>query len=352
MSSILVIALVMTVLVGCSSSETIKKEKTLKVGYIYINHPDESGWTYAHDQGRLYVEEETGVETMYIDWVPEAPESEDRMRELIDQGCNVIVATSFGYMDYVEKVAKEYPDVNFLHTGGYKTADNFGNYFGKMYLSRYQAGVIAATKSETGRLGYVAAFPYPEIIRGINGYTLGAKSVNPNIKVEVIWTNSWFDPGKETQAAKALIDKGADVLTQHLDSPATQIAAQDAGVFSCGYNRDMNDFAPEAHLISARWDWGPYIASQIEEMKAGTWTGSSYWGDDVVTVSELGKNAPEGSEELLKETRDKLYNTDFEVFKGPLKDHEGNLKVEDGVGMTDDELLNMEWFVEGVIPNL
>lgn len=335
---------------GCSSTESDE----FKVGYIYINLPEESGWTGAHDDARLYVEETLGIETMFIDSVPEAPESKDRMRELIDQGCNVIVATSFGYMDYVEEMAKEYPDVNFLHTGGYKTAENFGNFFGKIYNMRYISGAVAAMKSETGKIGYVAAFPYPELIRGINAFTLGAQSVNPDIEVKVTWINSWYDPAKETQAAESMISWGADVLTQHLDSPATQKAAEAAGVWSVGYNRDMNDYAPDAHLLSAVWNWGPYQVEQIKQMQEGTWVGSSFYGSefDIVQVTELGVNAPEGAQDKVDTLLSELAAGDLVVFEGPLYDHEGNLIVEDGVKMTDGELLEMEWFVQGVIPNL
>ena len=230
MSWTLVIALVMVTLVGCSSSETSKQGKALKVGYIYINHPDESGWTYAHDQGRLYVEEKTGVETMFIDWVPEAPESEDRMRELIDQGCNVIVATSFGYMDYVEKISAEFPEVKFFHCSGFKSTDNMANYFGRMYEARYLSGIVAGKKTESNKIGYVAAFPIPEVIRGINAFALGVQSVNPDATVEVVWTSTWYDPAKEKEAAVALLDKGVDIIAQHQDTAGPQQAAEEAGM--------------------------------------------------------------------------------------------------------------------------
>lgn len=343
---------------ACSGKETTngtdKDDNSLKIGYIYINHPDESGWTYSHDQGRLYVDEMEGVETMFIDSVPEAPESKDRIRELIDQGCDVIIATSFGYMDYVSEIAEEFPEINFLHTGGYKSADNFGNYFGKIYNARYIAGAVSAMKSETSKIGYVAAFPYPELIRGINAFTLGAQSIDPAIEIKVIWTNSWYDPAKETQAAESLITWGADVLTQHLDSPATQKAAQSAGVWSAGYNKNMDQYAPEAHLISAVWNWGPYIKSQIEQMQEGTWKGSSYYGFDyqIATVSPLGKNAPDGTQEKVDELMSQITEGNLVVFEGPIYDNKNHLIVKEGQSLSDGELLSMEWFVKGVIPSL
>jgi basic membrane protein A len=329
-----------------------KASEEVKVGFIYIGHVSDGGFTYSHDQGRQYLVEKLGVETKFVENVPEGPEAKDRMRELIDLGYNVIVANSYGYMDYMAELAAEYPDVKFLHCSGSRTSENMSNYFGRIYQARYLTGIAAGLKTETDKIGYVAAFPIPEVVRGINAFTLGVKSVNPEATVEVSWTNTWYDPIKERQAADALLDKGIDVLSQHQDTPQPLIAAEARGKWAVGYHSDMNAAAPNAHLVSAVWNWGPYYVEQVQAIIDGTWESGSYWegfNDNIVSITPLSENAPEGAQAKVDEMKAKIESGEFEVFQGPIKDQTGAVKVASGQKLTDVEMLSFNWFVEGVI---
>lgn len=359
-SLLLVLVMVIGIfLAGCSGSkpETAQeagkkaKEEKIKVGFVYVGPIGDGGWTYAHDQGRKYLEEKLGVETIYAESVPEGPESEKVLNDMIDQGADIIFATSFGFMDYVEKVAKEHPEVKFLHCSGYKMADNMSNYFGRIYQARYLSGIVAGLKTKSDILGYVAAYEIPEVIRGINAFTLGVRSVNPDAVVKVKWTHTWYDPAKEKEAAKALLDEGADVIAQHQDTAGPQQAAEERGVWSIGYNTDMKEMAPKAYMTAPIWNWGPYYVEQVKAVMDGTWQAESYWGsmkDGIVKLAPLTENAPAEAQEAVEKAKKEIMEGTEKIFVGPLKDQEGNLKVEDGVAMTDKELLSMDWFVAGV----
>lgn len=341
---------------GCAkeeaaASEEPAAEEALKVGFVYVGPIGDGGWTYAHNEGRLYLEEQLGVETLYTESVPEGPEVEKVMKDMIDQGATVIFATSFGFMDYVEKVAAEYPDVTFLHCSGYKSAENMNNYFGRIYQARYLSGIVAGLKTETDMIGYVAAFEIPEVIRGINAFTLGVQSVNPDAKVAVRWTHTWYDPATEKEAAKALLDEGADVIAQHQDTAGPQQAAEERGAFSIGYNTDMKAMAPKAYMTAPIWNWGPYYVSQVEKVMNGEWTNEGYWGgleDDIVQLAELTENAPAEAAAIVDEMTAKIVDGTFKVFEGPIYDQEGTLMVEEGSAMSDGDMLSMGWFVKGV----
>ncbi len=238
----------------------------------------------------------------------------------------MIFATSFGYMDYMLTVAEDNPDVKFFHCGGYKQADNAVNYLGRMYEARYLSGIVAALKTQTGKLGYVAAFEIPEVVRGINAFTLGARSIDPAITVEVIWTHDWNDPPREKEAAFALIDNDCDVIAQHQTAPANLQAAEARGVWGIGYHADMNAAAPEACLTSPYWNWTPYYLQEVQAVLDGTWTADNYWGgmdEDIVRLAELGKNAPAEAAAAVAEIEDLMRNGEFTVFKGPLNDNTG-----------------------------
>ena len=222
----------------------------MKVGFVYVSPIGDAGWSYAHDVGRQAVEAMDGVTTAYVESVPEGPDSERVMQNMARKDFKVIFATSFGYMDSMLKVAKRFPDVIFMHCSGFKLAPNMGNYFGRIYQARYLSGMVAGDMTKSNILGYVAAFPIPEVIRGINAFTLGAQAVNPEVQVRVVWTKTWYDPATEKEAAKSLLDVGADVIAQHQDSPGPQEAAQERGAYSIGYNSDMSAFAPKAPLPS------------------------------------------------------------------------------------------------------
>lgn len=333
-------------------TEAPKAEEAMTVGFIFVGPIGDGGYTFAHNEGRLFLEKETGVKTIFKESVPEGPEVKEVAKNMIDQGASVIIATSFGYMDYIEELSKEYPNVKFLHCSGYKTTDNMTNYFGRMYQARYLSGLVAGLKTTSGKIGYVAAFPIPEVIRGINAFTQGVRKANPAATVEVVWTSTWYDPAKEKDAAIALLDKGADVIAQHQDTAGPQQAAEERGAFSIGYNTDMTSVAPKAHMTAPIWNWGPYYVAQIKAVKAGTWTNAPYWGamsDDIVRLAPLTANAPEGAQALVDAEKAKILDGSWDVFVGPIKDQTGAVKVAEGSKMTDAEMLSFNWFVEGVI---
>jgi basic membrane protein A len=340
---------------GTEGDQPSGEEEDLTVGFIYVGPIGDGGYTYAHDQGRLYLEDNLNVNTIYKESVPETQEVEQEIRNMIDQGAKAIFATSFGYMDYVAKVSEDYPEVAFFHCSGYKTTDNLATYFGRIYQPRYLSGIVAGLKTETNNIGYVAAYPIPEVIRGINAFTLGVQSVNPDAVVRVKWTSTWYDPATEKEAAVALIDEGADIIAQHQDTTGPQQAAEERGVYSIGYNTDMAEMAPEAYMTAPIWNWGPYYVEQVQNVIDGNFQSHQYWGgmeDDVVKLAPLTELSPEGAEEAVEEAKEKILNDELIIFEGPIYDQEGNLKVEEGQQMTDEEMLNMMWFVEGIEGNI
>ena len=358
-----VVACSTMLLVGCGSTSTpnskedgkAKTETTsekLKVGFIYVGSATDGGYSQAHDNGRKYLEEKIpNVQAVIKESVPEGQEVEKVAADMVDQGCKVIFATSFGYMDYIEKVAKKYPDVKFFHCSGYKTADNMSTYFGREYQARYLTGIIAGMKSKNGKIGYVAAFSIPEVVRSVNAFTLGARSVNPNAVVKVTWTNTWYGPAKEKEAAVALLDQGVDVLGQYQDTTAAQQAAEERGVACIGSDMDMSAAAPKTNMTSAVWNWGPYYTQAVQSVIDGKFKSESYWGGidtGIVQISPLTKNAPEGAQAKIDEAKAKMSNKSWDVFTGPIKDQTGNVKVADGQKMSDKELLSFDWLVEGV----
>ena len=330
------------------------KAAPLKVGFIYVGSANDGGYSQAHDEGRKYLEEQLGdkVETIYKESVPESSECEKVINDMIDQGCTVIFATSFGHMDFVEKVSKEYPEVKFYHCSGFKSGPNFNNYFGAMEQARYLAGIVAGLKTETNKLGYVAAFEIPEVVRGINAYTLGAQSVNKDITVQVNWTHTWYDPAKEKEAAKALLDAGCDVLAQHQDTTATQQAAEEKGVWAIGYDLDTREAAPKAYLTAPLWHWGKYYAAEVQKVMDGTWKQENYYGDikdGLIELAPLTENAPEGAQAAVEKAQAAIVDGSLNVFAGPIKDQTGAVKVAEGSALTFEEMMSMDWFVQGVI---
>ena len=327
-------------------------DNQLKVGFIYVSPVGDAGWSWAHDQGRLEIEKLDGVKTSYVESVSEGPDSERVMLNMARKGYDIIFATSYGYMDSMLKVAKKFPDTVFMHCSGYKTAPNMGNYFGRMYQARYLSGIAAGSMTRSNIIGYVAAFPIPEVIRGINAFTLGVRSVNPEAKVRVVWTKTWYDPATEKDAAKSLLDVGADVIAQHQDSPGPQEAAQERNVYSIGYNSDMSAFAPRAHLLAPVWNWGVFYKDVVERVKAGTWkSGSAWWGLEkgMVDISPMSDLVPQNVQDLVNRTKSDIISGKTVVFSGPVRDQSGKLRIEAGSVASDDTLLSMTWFVEGVI---
>ncbi len=328
----------------------------LKVAFVYVGPIGDAGWTWAHDQGRQALEKNLPyVETAYQENVPEnAADAERVIRDFAQKGYKVIFTTSFGYMDPTINVAKDFPNTVFIHISGYKTAPNVGTGFGKIEEPRYVSGLIAGKMTKTNLLGYVAAFPIPEVIRGINAFTLGVRAANPNARVKVVWTNTWYDPQKERQAAEALLDGGADVIAQHQDTPGPAQAAEARGKYAVGYDADMSKFAPKAVLTSPIWNWGVYYTDVVKRVKEGTWKSEQYWGgwkDGVVDLAPIGPMVPDDVKKMAEDEIAKFKSgekTIFTIFTGPLKDQTGAEKVPAGKSMTDQEILNMNWFVEGV----
>ena len=323
----------------------------MNVGFVYVSPIGDAGWSYAHDQGRLEVEKLDGVKTSYVEAVAEGPDSERVMLNMARKGYDVIFATSFGYMDPMLKVAKQFPDATFMHCSGFKMADNMGNYFGRMYQARYLSGMVAGAMTKSNIIGYVAAFPIPEVIRGINAFSLGAQSMNPEVTVRVVWTKTWYDPATEKEAAKSLLDVGADVIAQHQDSPGPQEAAQEKGVYSIGYNSDMSAFAPKAHLTAPVWNWGPFYVNTVKQVKDGTWKAAATWpglADGIVDLAPMSDMVPQDVQDKVMAKKEAIKGGE-KVFVGPIKDQEGAEKVAAGMAMTDEEMLGMTWFVQGVI---
>lgn len=327
-------------------------EKEMKVGFVYVSPIGDAGYSYAHDVGRLAVEALDGVTTSYVESVPEGPDAERVMLNMARKGFDVIFATSFGYMDPMLKVAQQFPDIAFLHCSGFKMADNMGNYFGRMYQARYLTGMVAGAMTTSNVIGYVAAFPIPEVIRGINAFTLGAQAVNPDATVRVVWTKTWYDPATEKEGAKSLLDVGADVIAQHQDSPGPQEAAEERGKYSVGYNTDMSAFAPKAHLTAPVWNWGPYYVKVVEEVRQGNWKPEAAWPgltEGIVDIAPYGEMVPQAVRDQVDAVKAEIAAGNDRVFVGPIYDQGGNLKFAEGVAATDEEMLSMTWFVKGVV---
>lgn len=328
--------------------------EAIQVAFVYIGPPGDAGWTYRHDQGRQAMEEELGdaVEVTFLENVPEGPESERVFEDLARQGNDLIFGTSFGYMEPMAAVAERYPDVVFEHATGYTVGDNLGTYFGAAEEGRYLEGMAAAAASESGEIGYVAAFPIPEVVRGINAYTLGAREVNPDATVRVVWTSTWYDPEVEGQAAESLLDAGVDVVGMHQDSPAVGQAAEAAGAKWTGYNSDMEEFAPEAWLTATVWDWGPYYTETAQAVIDGSWESDQYYGtmaDGMVGLAPFGESVPADAQTEIEARQAEITDGSFAPFTGPLADQDGEERVAEGEEMTLEELLAFDWFVEGVI---
>lgn len=348
---LLIVLALCLVVMGALSAQAAEKE--LKVGFIYISPVGgEAGYSYAHELGRQALEAMPGVTTSFVESVQEGPDSERVMLNMARKGYDLIIGTSYGYMDPMLKVAQQYPDIVFEHCSGFKTAENMGNYFGRIYQARYLTGMVAGKMTKSNIIGYVAAFPIPEVIRGINAFALGVKKVNPEAKVHVVWTKTWYDPPLEKDAAKSLVDMGADVITQHQDSPGAQEAAQEAGVYSIGYNTDMAKFAPKSHLTAAVWNWTPLYEEFVDQIRKGTWKSQSLWPglpEGVVALAPYGPMVPQDVQDVVNVEAEAMKAGNDTVFQGPIKDQTGKIVVQDGVVPEDQELLGMTWFVDNVV---
>jgi len=329
----------------------------LKIGFVYVGPVGDIGWSYSHDQGRLAMEKALGdkVKTTYVESVPEGADAERVIRKLATDGNKLIFATSFGYMNSMEKLARAFPDVVFEHATGYKRGKNLGTYETRLYEGAYLIGVIAGKMTKTNTVGVVASFPIPEVVRNINAFTLGAQSVNPAIRTKVVWVNTWYDPARERQAAEALIAQGADVLSQSTDSPATLQTAEQKGVYAFGWDSDMSRFAPKAHLTAAMNEWGDFYTQTAKSVIAGTWKPEDIHGglqEGMVKLAPLNAAVPAATAKIYEEKKKAITEGRFHPFQGPLKDQTGAIKVAAGSELPLKDVLSMNFFVQGVDASL
>jgi basic membrane protein A and related proteins len=350
-----------TALVGCGQKEAppapapvAVKAEPFKAAWVYVGPVGDAGWSYAHDQGRKAVEAAMGdkIKTSIVEKVPEGADAERVIRDLATQGNKIIFATSFGYMEPMLKVAKDFPDVKFEHATGYKTADNMNVYDARFYQDAYLAGMVAGKMTKTNTLGFVGSFPIPEVLRNINAYTLGAQAVNPKIKTKVVWVNTWFDPPKETEAAEALMNGGADVLLQNTDSTAVLQTAEKKGKYAFGWDSDMSAFAPKAHLGSAVVDWSGYYKKAVAAAMDKSWKGNTTtrWGvkegqNDLIKVTA---DLPADIKAKMDEVKAGMKAGTFEVFAGPVTDTDGKVRLAKGDAVTDDWMGKVDFYVKGV----
>lgn len=337
-------------------------KEDLKVGVIHIGNPaDGSGYSYTHDQGIVAMQEALGLDDSQIirknDVADDDQTATDTaMRECIEEGCQIIFATSWGYMDACEALAEEFPEVIFSHATGYKSNGvNFNNYFGRIYQSRYLSGIAAGLKTETNKIGYVGAWgkDNAEVTGGCNAFAMGVYSVNPEAEVYIKTTSSWYDPEGEKQAAVALINEGCDVIGQHCDTPNPQLAAEEAGVYGVGYNSDMSKDAPKAVLTSSVWDWGAYYTTAVEALVNGTWTGENYFGglaEGMIDIAPLSDLCAEGTAEKIEEARAKMESGEWDVFDGVIECNDGSTVGAEGESMSDADITgNIHWYFKNVV---
>jgi len=324
----------------------------LNIGFVYISPIGDAGWTTQHDIARKEMEKALGskITTKYVENVPESADAERVIRDLAQTGSKLVITTSFGYMNPTLKIAKQFPNVKFIHLTGYKTAVNVANTNARFYEGRYLAGVLAAKMSKSHVAGYVAAFPIPEVLQGVNAFTRGMRSVDPKAEVKVVWVNSWFDPGKERDAAITLIGQGADVITHHTDSTAVVQAAEEKGKYAIAYHSDMKKYGPKAQLAAVTHHWGAYYTKQAQAVIDGTWKTSSTWGgikDGMVKLEGINNSVPAEVKQFVAAREKELVAGTLNPFTGPIKDNDGKVRLDKGV-LDDAALSKMDYFVEGV----
>jgi basic membrane protein A len=352
MKKILMTAAAVAALAIAATSYNASAADKLKVGFIYLGPIGDLGWTYRHEVGRQEMVKALGdkVETTFLENVNEGPDSERSIEQLARTGHTLIFTTSFGYMDPTLKVAKKYPKIQFEHATGFKNAPNMGTYSGRFYEGRYIQGVIAGKMSKSGTLGYIASFPIPEVISGINATILGAQTTNPNIKLKVIWVNTWFDPGKEADAAKALADQGADVIMQHTDSPAAMQVAAQRGILAFGQDSDMIKFGPKTQLTSIIDNWGPYYTKQSKAALGGTWKAEDTWDGlkEKMVVMAPYTNMPADVKALAEKTEAAIIGGTLHPFKCPVIGQDGKPVDCKGANLEPGQILGMNFYVKGV----
>ena len=334
-------------------ASTPHSTRPLKVAFAYIGPVGDGGWTFAHDQARKRLQAAFGnqIETTIVESVPEGADAERVLRDLASQGNTLIFGTTFGYMDTIQKLATEFPEVKWEHATGYKTAPNVRTYDARTYEGAYLAGIVAGGMTQSNTLGVVASVPIPEVLRNINSFTLGAQSVNPKITTKVVWVNEWFSPPKETEAATALIHSGADVLFQNTDSPAVLKTAQEKGVRAFGWNSDMQAYGPQAHLGSVAIDWQRYYTQSVNDVLNGTWNeGKSWWGmrEGAIDLVSMPSDLPPAVQEKVAAAKAGLKDGSLTIWRGPLMDNQGRAVLPEGQSADDAFLTRINFFVQGV----
>lgn len=324
----------------------------IKAAFIYVGPANAVGWSHQHELGRQAIERQFGkrVETSFVEFVPEGRASRQVLQQLADEN-DIVFATSLGYMIPSASIARQNPQVKFEHATGNRRADNLANYATRAYQPRYLAGIIAGNMTRSGKIGYVAAHAVPEVIRGINAFTLGVKAANPDAEVEVEWAKAWYAPEKATRLANKLMDKGADVMTHHTDSPAVAKAAEKRQVYVIGYHSDMSAYAPEYHLVSVVHDWAPYYIKRIQAALDNRWTSSSEWAgmkDSTSRLSNLSNQIPPLVRAEIERIQADIIAGEKQIFVGPIVNHRGRTRVKEGQSLSDDELDRMNWYVDGV----
>lgn len=325
----------------------------LKVAFVYVSPIGEAGWSYQHDQGRRAMEQALGprVRTTVVESVAEGPDAERVIRNFVQEGCKLVFTPSFGFMEPTIKVARTAPDVIFMNGTGYKTAPNVGVYNARYYEGRYLEGVIAGRMSRNGVVGYVGAFPIPEVLQGLNAFTLGLRSVNPTASVKLIWVNAWYDPGKEREAANALLKLGADTLAYATSGVAIVTTGEEKGAWTLGYYSDMSRFGPRTHLTSVVQTWGRYYVSVVEDVLAGRWKSGSLLGglrEGLIAMAPLNPAIPAPVREQVAELERDIVSGKRHPFAGPIVDQSGRERIAAGKVATDAELGQMNWLVQGI----
>ncbi len=342
------------------AAPAMAQDDPFKVGFVYVGPVGDGGWTYEHEQGRLAVEAEFGdaVETVFQENVPEGADAERVMTQMALSGADLIFTTSFGFMDATVNVAEKFPDVLFEHATGYKRADNLATYSARFYEGRAVMGHIAGRMTETGKIGYIASFPIPEVIRGINASYLWAKKANPDVEMSVIWAYTWFDPAKEAEAAQALIEQGVDVILQHTDSTAPLAeAAKHEGVIGFGQASDMAEYKPSPRVSSIIDNWAPYYISRVGAAMDGSWESTDTWdgiGPGMVEIGEMTDAIPQDVRDEAAALRDAIAAGETAVFEGPIAKQGGSAWLAEGETADDGTLATMDFYVEGLtgdIPN-
>ena len=331
-----------------------RADEPLKIAFVFLGPIGDGGWTYQTNQGRLALEKALGtkIKTTYVENVPESADAERVLRQLAVDGNKLIFACSFGYGESVLKVAKMFPNVHFEHVNGFKTAPNVVDYQPRFEEGFYLLGIVAGHMTKSNTLGFIGSFPIPDVVRDVDAFTLGAQSVNPKVRTKVIWVNTWYDPGKERQAAEALMALGADVLSENTDSPAPIQAAEAKGVYAFALDSDMSKYGPKAHLTASTEDWGGYFIQEANKQLDGTWTGNrqTRWGlkEGMVVLAPFNQAVPPAVAKEVEAKKQQIVAGTFDPFAGPLKDNTGKVRVPAGAKMSTPDYMSINWYVDGI----